>query len=37
VATDLIEHGLADVGEHFAWYRVGSPAMERAREASLHD
>ncbi|MGH3118146.1 MAG: ParB/RepB/Spo0J family partition protein [Gaiellales bacterium] len=35
MATDLIELGLADVGEHFARYRLRSPAMERALEASL--
>jgi ParB-like chromosome segregation protein Spo0J len=35
VATDLIELGLADLGEHFARYRLRSPAMERALEVSL--
>ena len=35
MATDLLELALADVGEHFARYRLRSPAMERALEASL--
>jgi ParB-like chromosome segregation protein Spo0J len=35
VATDLIELALADVGEHFARYRLRAPAVERALEASL--
>ena len=30
MATDLLELALADVGEHFARYRLRSPAMERA-------
>jgi ParB-like chromosome segregation protein Spo0J len=35
VATDLIALALADIGEHCARYRLRSPAMERALEASL--
>jgi ParB-like chromosome segregation protein Spo0J len=35
VATDLIELALTDLGEHFARYRLRSPAMERALEVSL--
>lgn len=35
MATDLIDLALTDVGEHFARYRLRSPAMERALEASL--
>jgi ParB-like nuclease domain len=35
VVTELIELALADLGEHFARYRLRSPAMERALEASL--
>jgi ParB-like chromosome segregation protein Spo0J len=35
VATDLIALALADIGEHFARYRLRAPAMERALEASL--
>jgi ParB-like chromosome segregation protein Spo0J len=35
VATDLIELALTDLGEHFARYRLRSPAIERALEASL--
>jgi ParB-like chromosome segregation protein Spo0J len=35
MATDLIALALDDVGEHFARYRLRSPAMERALEASL--
>jgi ParB-like chromosome segregation protein Spo0J len=35
VATDLIELALADIGEHFARYRLRSPAAERVLQASL--
>jgi ParB-like chromosome segregation protein Spo0J len=35
VATDLIALALEDIGEHFARYRLRSPAMERVLEASL--
>ena len=35
MATDLIALALDDVGEHFARYRLRSPAMERVLEASL--
>jgi ParB-like chromosome segregation protein Spo0J len=35
VATDLIALALDDVGEHFARYRLRSPALERALEVSL--
>ena len=35
MATDLIELALADFGEHFARYRLRSPAAERVLEASL--
>lgn len=35
VATDLIELALADLGEHFARYRLRSPAAERVLETSL--
>lgn len=35
MATDLIELALADLGEHFARYRLRAPAVERALEASL--
>src|SRR5262245_962897 len=35
VATEQIELALADIGEHFARYRLRAPAMERALEASL--
>lgn len=35
VATDLIELALADLGEHFARYRLRSPAAERLLETSL--
>jgi ParB-like chromosome segregation protein Spo0J len=35
VATDLIELTLADFGEHFARYRLRSPAAERVLDASL--
>jgi ParB-like chromosome segregation protein Spo0J len=35
MATDLIELGLADLGESFARYRLRAPAAERALEASL--
>jgi ParB-like chromosome segregation protein Spo0J len=35
VATDLIELTLADIGEHFARYRLRSAAAERVLQASL--
>jgi hypothetical protein len=35
VATDLIELPLTEIGERFARYRLRSPWMERALEASL--
>jgi ParB-like chromosome segregation protein Spo0J len=35
VATDLIELALAEIGEHFARYRLRSPAAERVLQASL--
>ena len=35
MATDLIELALPDLGEHFARYRLRSPAAERVLEASL--
>src|SRR5712691_554638 len=35
VAMDLIELALADLGEHFARYRLRSPAAERVLETSL--
>jgi ParB-like chromosome segregation protein Spo0J len=35
VATDLIELALADIGEHFARYRLRSAAAERVLQASL--
>lgn len=35
VTTDLIELALADLGEHFARYRLRSPAAERVLETSL--
>jgi ParB/RepB/Spo0J family partition protein len=35
VATDLIELGLADIGEHFARYRLRSASAERVLQASL--
>jgi ParB-like chromosome segregation protein Spo0J len=35
MATDLIELALGDFGEHFARYRLRSPAAERVLEASL--
>lgn len=35
MATDLIELGLADIGEHFARYRLRSTAAERVLQASL--
>lgn len=35
MATDLIELALADIGEHFARYRLRSAAAERVLQASL--
>jgi len=35
MATDPIDLALADIGEHFARYRVRAPAAERTLEASL--
>src|SRR2546425_10391253 len=35
VAMDLIELALADLGEHFARYRLRSPSAERVLETSL--
>lgn len=35
MATDLIELGLADIGEHFARYRLRSTSAERVLQASL--
>lgn len=35
VTTDLIELALADLGEHFARYRLRSPSAERVLETSL--
>jgi ParB family chromosome partitioning protein len=35
LATDLIELGLADIGEHFARYRLRATAAERVLQASL--
>lgn len=35
MASDLIELGLADIGEHFARYRLRSASAERVIEASL--
>ena len=35
MANDLIELGLADIGEHFARYRLRSMAAERVLQASL--
>ena len=35
MATDLIELGLADLGEHFARYRLRSTSAERVVQASL--
>ena len=35
MSSDLIELGLADIGEHFARYRLRSAAAERVLQASL--
>lgn len=35
MASDLIELGLADIGEHFARYRLRSTSAERVLQASL--
>ena len=35
MATHLIELAFTDLGEHFARYRLRSPAAERVLEASL--
>jgi ParB-like chromosome segregation protein Spo0J len=35
LATDLIELGLADIGDHFARYRLRSTSAERVLQASL--